>query len=141
MIAMTKRVKSLYSTFRPEKYMLYLKPDQKLMKVTITGQKVGRPSKRVTFHQKGLKIKGAKVIFHSKKGNLANKVTRINHIKSFEELRIHTVELLYPGLYQIEMHFSSKNKPDISEKPQISRDLLPCIDEPQARLKADLQIK
>src|SRR5690349_13286830 len=110
---MPRKVKRLYSEFRPEHYQLYLEPDRETAqfsgKVVITGRKVGRPSQRITLHQKDLKIKSAKIIKHDKKAGPSEiEIDRINTHKSFDELRLHTKDQLFPGEYEIHIEFSGK---------------------------------
>src|SRR5438270_8090604 len=97
-----KKVKRLFREFQPEHYDLSLTPDRGKMefdgRVVIKGRKTGRPSSRITLHQKDLRIKTAKIIRHDKRsGDAQIPVERINTQKSFDELRLHTAEQLYPG--------------------------------------------
>jgi aminopeptidase N len=159
-----KRVKRLYTDFKPKHYELYLDPDRENAvfggKVVITGRKTGRPSRRLTFHQKGLKIISAGIIKHNKQGSLPIPVERINLQKSLDELRLHTAELLLPGDYEIALEFSGKItepmhgiypcnfKLDGKEKQLIAtqfeshhaREAFPCIDEPEAKATFKLTI-
>src|SRR5690606_21849570 len=95
---------------QPKHYDLHLKPDRDNMtftgNVTITGQKTGRPSQRITLHQNGLKITKATVTKIDRKGEQEIPVTRINHHKSFEEVRLHADQMVYPGEYRITLEFS-----------------------------------
>ena len=61
--------------------------------VTIKGKKVGRPSERITLHQKGLKVISATITRHDKKGNQTFEVERINLQKSYDEVRLHAKDL------------------------------------------------
>jgi aminopeptidase N len=108
-----KKVKRLYSEFKPAHYELYLALDKETAlfsgKVTITGRKTGRPSQRITLHQKGLKIISAKIIKKDKRaGPTEISVDRINTHKNYDELRLHTKDQLFAGEYQIEIEFSGK---------------------------------
>jgi hypothetical protein len=107
---MRRKVTRLFEQFRPEHYQLELQLDTEAMKfhgtVTINGQKTGRPSKRLTFHQNGLKITAASVIRHDKKGEQKFSVDRINHHGSFDEVRLHTKEKLFPGKFSVQIAFS-----------------------------------
>lgn len=142
---MAKRSGQLFSYFHPEKYELHLHTQDKSQSSTghvkIEGIKVGRPSKKLTFYQKGLKIQAAKITAPSKKGDREYRISRINHIKSFEEVRLHTEELLYPGPYRVEIYFNTSSETDRMPKLQISRKSFPCIDEPEAKTVASLKIK
>src|SRR3989338_10410366 len=97
---MSKRTSNLYKSFQPHSYKLTLitaKGDTGAEGlVTITGQKLPPPSKRITLHQKGLKITDAQIIRRDKKGNQQFKVSRINHLTTFEQVRLHTAGMLYP---------------------------------------------
>jgi aminopeptidase N len=159
-----KKVKRLYSEFKPEHYELYLEPNREKStfhgSVIIRGQKIGRPSQRLTLHQKDLKIVKASLIKHTKSGNEPIAIDRINTHKSFDELRLHTKDQLYPGRYTIEIHFAGKLTEPMhgiypcnfrldGQKKQLiatqfeshhAREAFPCIDEPEAKAKFDLTI-
>ena len=155
---MSNKVKRLFAGFRPEHYEITLEPDPETLtvrgSVTIRGQKIGRPSQRLAFHQHGLIIHEAQITSIDKKGTReASSPSRINHHKSFDEVRLHAGKLLYPGTYEVTMHFSgpiTRNmegmypcffKQDGQEKKLIAtqfeshhaRDAFPCIDEPEAK--------
>ena len=141
------RVKRLYDQFQPERYELAITPAGGT--VTIRGKKIGRPSQRLTFHQKDLKIKSARIIYHGKNGDEEVEIERINRQQSFDEVRLHSKIMLYPGSYTVSLDFESKNDGSIpstmekyigSDKPFIpaqlgnktARKFFPCIDEPEA---------
>ena len=109
---MGKKVTRLYEQFRPENYQLELDVDPKEMMfrgaVTVRGKKVGRPSERLTFHQKGLKVTSATVTKHDKKGDQPIKVNRINNQGSFDEVRLHAAAMVYPGEYTVTMTFEGE---------------------------------
>jgi aminopeptidase N len=159
---MSKKVKRLFEGFRPENYKLELMPDRDTMQlegtVVITGQKAGRPSQRLTFHQHGLTVVEANITRSDKKGDKTFVPARISHHKSFDEVRLHTDELLYPGQYSVTMRFkgrvqegmhgiyASAYEHDGTKKQLIStqfeshhaREAFPCIDEPEAKATFDL---
>lgn len=160
---MTKQSPRLLNQFIPEKYTLRIEPNQSKMtftgSVTVRGRKVGRPSQRLTFHQKDLKIDHA-VIKRIDKKPQEFTVDRINTHATFDEVRLHTTEQLFPGEYEVTMHFSGKItrgmtgiypsffKIDGEEHVLIgtqfeshhAREAFPCIDEPAAKAVFELAI-
>ncbi|MDB5169230.1 MAG: aminopeptidase [Candidatus Saccharibacteria bacterium] len=161
---MTKTVTRLYEQFQPDNYALTLAPDREAMTftgtVTVTGKKVGRPSERITFHQKGLTISKATVVKHDKKGETEVAVERINNQDSYDEARIHASEQLYPGNYTITLEFSGKITTPMNGiypckfehegkqkqliatqfESHFAREAFPCIDEPEAKATFDLTL-
>ncbi len=161
---MSKSVRRLFEQFQPQNYNLHISLDHADLsfsgKVFIRGQKVGRPAKRLTFHQKDLKITSAKLTKHGKSGDSQIPVSRINLQKSFDEVRLHTDELLYPGDYTVEIDFSGKvtdsmqgiypsrfkhrTQPKIILTTQFeanhAREAFPCIDEPLAKATFDISV-
>jgi aminopeptidase N len=108
---MGKSVTRLFSQFQPAHYELSLDLDKSAMNytgsVTIRGKKVGRPSERITLHSKGLKVTSASIIKHDKKGDMPVEVERINPQKSFDEIRLHAKDMVYPGEYTVTLEFES----------------------------------
>lgn len=133
----------LYDRFRPESYDVRFGSGGKCV-VTINGKKLPPPSKRIMFHQVGLKITSAKITRLDKKGATEHDVARVNHLPTFQQVRLHSANMLYPGQYIIELSFqldpqkikALKNLGD--KKP--SRHLLPSIDEPEAWANAKIVI-
>jgi len=104
----------------------------------IEGKKLPPPSKRITLHQKGLKISSAQIVRRDKKGNREFRVARINHLPTLQQVRLHADETLFPGYYEIIINFSPKCDPK-SKLPK--RELFPCVDEPEAWDGASFELK
>lgn len=162
---MGKTVKRLYQSFQPKHYTLHINPNRDSSTftgtVTLSGKKIGRPSSRIVLHQKDLKITKATITKHDKQGSHEVTADRINHHNSFEEVRIHTTELLYPGNYDITLSFEgiitrpmNGLYPCFFEHDGIQKQLLatqfeshharevfPCIDEPEAKATFDLSLE
>jgi puromycin-sensitive aminopeptidase len=159
---MSKSVTRLFQQFQPENYQLTIALDKKKLTfagtVTITGKKVGRPSQRITFHQKDLKVTSATITKHDKRGDADIPVARINLHNSFDEVRLHADGLVYPGNYTVTLefsgtitenlqglypsHFKIDGEDDIILGTQFeshyAREVFPCIDEPEAKATFDV---
>ncbi len=159
---MSKKVRRLFSEFKPRRYELDLTPRRDSAKftgkVTLQGKKTGRPSKRITLHQKDLKISKATITRHDKKGDEIYVVDRINNHAAFDEVRLHCKNMLYPGDYTVSIEFSGKITDQMNgmypcnftyknNKKQLiatqfeshhAREVFPCIDEPEAKAVFDL---
>lgn len=159
-----KSVTRLYKSFQPENYALSLAPDRENLTfhgtIIITGKKTGRPSKRLTFHQNGLKITSATVVRHDKKGDDEITVIRINNQNSLHEVRLHSERTLYPGSYTITLafngiitkgmtglypcYFNHEGKEHVLLATQFeshhAREVFPCIDEPEAKATFDVTL-
>ncbi|MFZ1484173.1 MAG: hypothetical protein WAS36_04135, partial [Candidatus Saccharimonadales bacterium] len=154
---MNKSVPRLYTQFQSNHYDLRLALDETKQMfygtVTITGKKVNRPSKRLTFHANGIRITNASITYHGKKESVSVDIARINHQKSFHEVRLHTEAQLFPGDYEVVMEFQapisaamtgiypSHYKDNGKDKTMYAtqfeshhaREAFPCIDEPEAK--------
>ena len=159
-----KSVTRLYKNFQPSNYnvVLDINPLDMQFKgsVLIRGKKVGRPSQRITLHQKDLKIISASIVKHDKKGDEIKTIARVNTHDSFNEVRLHTEELLFPGEYSVEIQFESDITrpmngiyPSFFEQNNIektiiatqfeshhAREAFPSIDEPEAKATFDLTL-
>lgn len=162
---MGKKVKRLFEQFQPENYQLQLDVDpHKLVfsgKVTVKGQKVGRPAHRITLHQTDLKIESATLTKHDKEGVHKVELDRINTHDSLDEVRLHSKKMIYPGHYTLAFDFSGKITKQMTglypcffshngqEKRLLAtqfeshhaREVFPCIDEPEAKASFDLTLR
>jgi puromycin-sensitive aminopeptidase len=160
---MSKDVTRLLTQFIPANYKLLVHPEKATMtftgSVVITGKKTGRPSRRITFHQKGLKISSA-TVKQTDKDTRNITIDRINLQKSYDEVRLHSPDLIYPGSYEITLEFSGAitdhmnglypSRFKLDDKEQIilgtqfeshhAREVFPCIDEPAAKATFDLTV-
>src|SRR3990167_10548831 len=121
----------LSEAFLPERYELSLSGSE--CRLVIAGQKLPPPSKRISLHQKGLKIISAKIVRVDKRGPKEYEVIRINHLPTIQQVRLHSKELQYPGNYQITLHYrldqqKIKQLSGVGDKP--NRELVPSVDEP-----------
>ena len=154
----------LFRQFQPSSYTLKIEPNRTALtftgSVTIKGKKTGRPSQRITLHGKDLKVISATLVKHDKKGDQPFTVDRINLQKSFNEIRLHSKTLLYPGEYTINLEFTgiitrgmTGLYPCFFEVDGVehsllmtqleshhAREVFPCIDEPEAKATFDLTV-
>lgn len=161
---MGKNVTHLLSYFAPQHYDLGLDLNKQDMtfsgEVTIQGKKVGRPSKRFTLHQKGLRVATATITKIDKDQRIDVPVSRIVHQNSYDEVRLHSDEQLYPGTYELTLTFSGDITPQMNgvypsdfthegTKKQLlatqfeshhAREVFPCIDEPAAKATFSLEL-
>jgi len=89
--------------FQAASYELLIKGGACLL--TIRGRKLQPPSQRITLQQQNLKINSAKISRLDKKGVRDYQISRINHLASFQQARIHTAEIMYPGEYQLTVEY------------------------------------
>jgi len=159
-----KSVARLYTQFQPQDYDVTFTINEETMRfsgtVTIRGKKVGRPAKRLTFHQHDLKVTAATITKHDKTGTTELAISRINKQDSFNEVRLHTTEMIYPGEYTVQMEFEAPITPGMTgiypcffkhgeaDKQLImtqfeshhAREAFPCIDEPEAKAVFNLTL-
>ncbi len=161
---MGKSVTRLFNQFQPGKYGLTLSPDSSAMHFTgtvmVRGKKVGRPSQRITLHGKGLKVTEATITKHDKKGDVVVAVERINLQKSYDEIRLHAGEMIYPGEYTLTLTFEAPITKGMTGlypcffqhegaehtmlmtqfESHHARECFPCVDEPEAKATFDLTL-
>lgn len=161
---MSKRIDRLFQQFRPAHYDVHITPDKESMTfqthVVVRGKKVGRPSRRITLHAKGLKVVDVKLTKISKESSSKVEIERTNIHSRFDELRIHSESLIYPGDYQVEIttkgeitkpmqglypcYFKHEDKEKFLLATQLeshhAREVFPCIDEPEAKATFQLTI-
>ena len=137
-----KTVNKLAKQFMPEHYDLVPASGQ----VKIRGRKLGRPSKRLAFHQKGLKVSSAKIIYKNKNKIIEHEVVRINHLPTLNQVRLHTAQLHYPGEYEVDFVFSGTKIDDIKNlegadlKNVVLMEYFPSIDELEAKESIKISI-
>lgn len=126
------KIDNLYTKFKPSRYTLIASSSE--FKVTIDGQKTGPPSYRITLNQTGLKISSAKVIRFDKSGPVNIEIDRITLLPSFEQVRLHSQTVMYPGQYHIEIDYNiPKHKLlELGGDKNPDRSIVPSIDEPDA---------
>jgi len=158
------KVKRLFEQLQPSEYNLHLTINEEAMTfegtVSITGKKTGRPSKRITLHQKDLSFTSATITHKDKTGHKVKELARINTHAKFDEVRLHTHENLYPGHYEVSLAFTGKITramngmyPCFYEENGVkkqfiatqfeshhAREVFPCIDEPEAKAVFNISI-
>jgi puromycin-sensitive aminopeptidase len=161
---MKKSVSRLYDNLKPSHYTLslQLKPEHRRFSGTVVMRvkRHGRPSQRMTLHQKGLKIRNASITHHLKGADEVVPIDRINAHNAYDELRLHTTKKLLPGDYTITVvfegkitdpmqglypcYFTHEGKEKVLLATQFeshhAREVFPCIDEPEAKATFDMTL-
>lgn len=136
----------LSQRFLPSTYNLKSSPGNDKLIVVIEGRRIGRPSKRLALHQSGLKILNVSMLLKSKNKEIEYIVERINHLPLIQEVRLHTAQLQYPGIYTVKIEFSGQNLEAVAayiknrDASKSYRTHLPSIDEPNAIELAEMLI-
>ena len=140
---MPKHSVNLKLPFKPTVYRLA--DDDESCQLTIEGLKLGPPNKRITLNQKGLKIISAKITYYQKNKVVEHQIARINHLPTFEEVRLHTSTPLYPGNYVVTLEFRPFDPQKLKslENTDLSvialRGLFPSFDNEEARTAVKIE--
>lgn len=161
---MPRSVRRLYTELKPSSYELTIAPDAASLTfrgtVIIRLKKTGRPSQRLTFHQHGLTIDAARIIFTNKKESRELPVIRINNQDTLDEVRLHTDLMVYSGEYEVRMDFHGQITRSMTGlypcffkvgdtehtllatqfESHYARQMFPCIDEPEAKATFTLSV-
>jgi aminopeptidase N len=161
---MSTSVRRLYTELKPSTYELTIAPNAADLTfrgtVVITLKKTGRPSQRLTFHQHGLTIDTARIVYKDKKGVRELPVTRINNQNTLDEVRLHTDVMVYSGEYEVHMQFHGRITRNMTGlypcffkiddvehtllatqfESHYARQMFPCIDEPEAKAVFTLSV-
>lgn len=158
--------KQLIAQFNPDTYSLNLELDKnnKTIKgnLKISGHRRSKPSYRITLNQNNLKVSKVKLFKVDKGQKTELKISRLVHHNKLQELRIHTTNQLLSGEYEVELDYQGKistkgtsgvytshwvdenNSPSeiiaTQFQPHYARELMPCIDEPQAKAVFNLNL-
>lgn len=134
--------KPLSESFSPKEYVLSLQKYPQI-EIKIIGRKTGRPAKRLTFHQKGIRLESAQITGKRRNISYSYRVSRINHLSTQQEVRIHTQETIYPGEYKLNLIFTAKQPLEAYrqiEAKETWRAYFPSIDEPESRAAAEFTL-
>jgi aminopeptidase N len=159
-----KTVARLFTQFQPKQYDVTFVLDEAAKRfsgtVKIQGKKVGRPAQRITLHQHDLQVTSATVTKHDRKGDQTLAVKRINNHDSFQEVRLHTDQMVYPGEYTLELTFEAPITDGMTGiypcyfrdgdtdkqllmtqlESHYAREAFPCVDEPEAKAVFNLTL-
>lgn len=145
-IVVMSQKKPLSDNFQVSSYQVEVTPNVEILNLTIEGIRTGKPSKRMSFHQKNLRVTSAHILSSRKNKTIDFHVQRINHLPKLQEVRIHTAQNLYPGPYKITLKFKG-NREILEEvfsknvEEQEIRAHLPSIDEPESKKNATFSLK
>jgi hypothetical protein len=78
-----------------------LKINNGLIELSIAGQKIGPPSKKITLLNSKLRVVDCTIEKFEKKDSQSIQISRINYLPTMNQIRIHSSENLFPGHYQL----------------------------------------
>lgn len=137
--------KPLSESFQATSYSVTRSPSDDTLTLIIEGIRLGRPSKRISFHQKNLRVTSAHILSSRKNKTIEHDIQRINHLPKLQEVRLHTAQILYPGSYKITLGFrgNSENLKNIFSQNVEEFEIrahIPCIDEPESKKNATFSL-
>jgi hypothetical protein len=85
--------------------------------LSLSGRLLGRPRQRLIIGSASVKITAAKISRSQKNKQFDYQVNRINRLPTKQQTRLHTTAALYPGHYDIELHFESTSPLELARLP------------------------